>query len=321
MWVNLKSELSTQIEKLTTAETEYARLNTLVEEFLNANPEYTRESIATLNNITSSAIDKTRTEVNNASNALSTAESKLKDADAKVQENLSKKPADLAEGDSEESLQVLLEANKTETATLNQRLGEIAKIISDDDEKLKQKEDTKRLEQLRAESEKWKAFNKLYGDAEGNTFSTIAQAFVLESMLEGANKHLENMAPRYRLHVVPGTLILKLEDKFNGYAARSTNTLSGGESFLCSLALALALADFGQHLDVSTLFIDEGFGTLSGEALQNAVNTLKSLHGKNGRQVGIISHREEIREKIPVQITVTADAGSSSSKIEVIEAR
>lgn len=321
MWVSLNSGLSTQIDRLKNAETEYAHLNTLIEEFLNTNPEYTRESIATLNNITSSAIDRTRTEVNNANNALSTAESKLKDAKEKVTENLSKKPEDLAEGDTEVSLQVLLEANKTETAVLNQRLGEIAKIISDDDEKIKQKGDTKRLEQLRAESEKWKAFNKLYGDAEGNTFSTIAQAFVLESMLEGANKHLENMAPRYKLHVVPGTLILKLEDKFNGYAARSTNTLSGGESFLCSLALALALADFGHHLDVSTLFIDEGFGTLSGEALQNAVNTLKSLHGKNGRQVGIISHREEIREKIPVQITVTADAGSSSSKIEVIEAR
>ena len=321
MWVDLNSALSTQIDKLKNAETEYARLNTLVEDFLSANPEYTKESIAQLNTMPSSAIDKTRTEVNNARTSLSTAESKLKDATEKVAENLSKKPEDLAEGDTELSLQGLLETNNTETATLNQRLGEIRIIIADDDDKLKQKGDTTRLEQLRAESEKWKAFNSLYGDSKGDKLSTIAQAFVLESMLEAANKHLENMAPRYKLHVVPGTLVLKLEDQYNGYAARSTNTLSGGESFLCSLALALALADFGQHLDVSTLFIDEGFGTLSGEALQNAVNTLKSLHGKNGRQVGIISHREEIREKIPVQIMVTADTGSSCSKIEVVEVR
>ena len=82
-----------------------------------------------------------------------------------------------------------------------------------------------------------------------------------------------------------------------------------------SLALALALADFGQHLGVSTLFIDEGFGTLSGEALQNAINTLKALHTNAGRQVGIISHREEIRDNIPVQIKVTATNGSSASTV------
>jgi exonuclease SbcC len=85
-----------------------------------------------------------------------------------------------------------------------------------------------------------------------------------------------------------------------------------------SLALALALADFGQHLGVSTLFIDEGFGTLSGEALQSALNTLKAIHSDAGRQVGIISHREEIRENIPVQIRVNTIAGTSASEISVI---
>ena len=321
MWVNLNSTLSTQIDRLTNAETEYARLDALIEEFLREKTEYTRESIAQLNTITSSAIDRFRKEVNNARTALVTAESKLKDATEKVAENLAKKPEDLAQGDTEVSLQGMLETNKTETAALNQRLGEIRIIIAEDDEKIRKQGDTTLLDKLRAEYYKWKEFNSLFGSSDGADLSKIAQAFVLESMLEGANKHLENMAPRYKLHVVPGTLILKLEDQYNGYAARSTNTLSGGESFLCSLALALALADFGQHLDVSTLFIDEGFGTLSGEALQNAVNTLKSLHGKNGRQVGIISHREEIREKIPVQIMVSADTGSSCSKIEVVEVR
>jgi exonuclease SbcC len=127
------------------------------------------------------------------------------------------------------------------------------------------------------------------------------------------------MAKRYKLSVVPGTLIMKLSDTYNGCAERATDTLSGGESFLVSLALALALADFGQHLGVSTLFIDEGFGTLSGDELQSAINTLKSLHSNVGRQVGIISHREEIRESIPVQISVQSKAGSSESVVEVID--
>ena len=81
--------------------------------------------------------------------------------------------------------------------------------------------------------------------------------------------------------------------------------------------MALALADFGQHLGVSTLFIDEGFGTLSGEPLQNAINTLRSLHSNEGRQVGIISHREELRESIPVQIKVNLPDGSSAAKVDV----
>ena len=83
---------------------------------------------------------------------------------------------------------------------------------------------------------------------------------------------------------------------------------------MVSLALALALADFGNNLGVKTLFIDDGFGTLSGFPLQNAINTLKSLHSDVGRQVGIISHREEVRENIPVQIRVTPKAGLSSRK-------
>ena len=91
------------------------------------------------------------------------------------------------------------------------------------------------------------------------------------------------------------------------------------KSFLVSLSLALALADFGQHLGVSMLFIDEGFGTLSGEVLQTAVNTLKSLHTESGRQVGIISHRDEVRHSIPIQIEVKLAPGTSASTVVVPE--
>jgi exonuclease SbcC len=85
-----------------------------------------------------------------------------------------------------------------------------------------------------------------------------------------------------------------------------------------SLSLALALSDIGQQLAVDTLFIDEGFGTLSGEPLQNAVNTLRSLHSKSGRHVGIISHVEELQDRIPVQIQVLQEGNTSSSKVKII---
>ena len=129
---------------------------------------------------------------------------------------------------------------------------------------------------------------------------------------------MKTLTDRYTLKVSPGTFIIMLEDAYQGYVSRAASTISGGESFLVSLSLALALSDIGQQLAVDTLFIDEGFGTLSGEPLQNAVNTLRSLHSKSGRHVGIISHVEELQDRIPVQIQVMQEGNNSSSKVKII---
>jgi exonuclease SbcC len=129
---------------------------------------------------------------------------------------------------------------------------------------------------------------------------------------------MRSLTDRYTLKVVPGTFVIMVEDAYQGYASRAASTISGGESFLVSLSLALALSDIGQQLCVDILFIDEGFGTLSGAPLQNAISTLRALHRKAGRRVGIISHVEELREKIPVQIKVNQEGTESSSKIEVL---
>ena len=129
---------------------------------------------------------------------------------------------------------------------------------------------------------------------------------------------MASLSDRYRLTVSPGTsFVISVEDAYQGYVQRSCSTISGGESFLVSLALALALSDIGTNLSVDILFIDEGFGTLSGEPLQRAISTLRTLHDTSGRKVGIISHIEELRERIPVQIRVEQDNHHSSSRIEV----
>lgn len=129
---------------------------------------------------------------------------------------------------------------------------------------------------------------------------------------------MKTLTDRYTLKVTPGTFVISLEDAYQGFVSRAASTISGGESFLVSLSLALALSDIGQQLQVDTLFIDEGFGTLSGEPLQKAVETLRSLHTKAGRHVGIISHVEELQERIPVQIQVNQEGNNSSSKIKII---
>ena len=129
---------------------------------------------------------------------------------------------------------------------------------------------------------------------------------------------MKTLTDRYTLKVKPGTFVISIEDAYQGFASRAASTISGGESFLVSLALALALSDIGEKLKVDTLFIDEGFGTLSGEPLQNAINTLRSLHSSMGRQVGIISHIKDLREKIPVKIMVDREGHSSFSTVKVV---
>lgn len=164
----------------------------------------------------------------------------------------------------------------------------------------------------------WSRLNELLGSADGQRFRKIAQSYVLGNLIHAANHYLQMLTNRYKLQVVPGTFIISLEDAYQGYTRRMASTLSGGESFLVSLALALALSDISADLKVDTLFIDEGFGTLSEEHLQQAVQTLRMLHKHNHRQVGIISHVEELRERIPVQIQVIQEGHSSSSKVEVV---
>ena len=315
VWLALERNVNALLKVISLSGEEAEKNRVAVEAFLAGNAGYGWERLKALNAI---SVDQARIAGNMISqkrNDFSVALKRHEDAQKGLEAVLGQRP----EG-KQESLEVLEEKQNGLFArrdALVTAIALICKELEEDDANMLKKGDTSRLDALKAEAEKWGAFSKLYGDKEGTTLKKIAQSFILESLLNTANHHLQNMAPRYRLLVVPGSLELKLEDKYNGFSTRSTNTISGGESFLVSLSLALALADFGQHLGVSTLFIDEGFGTLSGEPLQNAINTLRSLHSNEGRQVGIISHREELIECIPVQIKVNLPDGSSAAKVEV----
>ena len=209
-----------------------------------------------------------------------------------------------------------LEAQLSELG--NQRGGIIRDLEIDRSNKVKVGSLLQESAQKKADFEKWSRLNQLLGDATGNKFRRIAQSYVLASLIHSANGYMRTLSDRYILKVVPGTFVISLEDAYQGYVSRAASTLSGGESFLVSLSLALALSDIGTQLSVDTLFIDEGFGTLSGEPLQHAINTLRSLHSKSGRHVGIISHVEELKERIPVQIRVNQEGNNSSSTIEIV---
>ena len=257
--------------------------------------------------------EQTKRELQQCHTLLANIESRMKNH---LAEEISKA---ISSEDSVETLTAIHSQLSDEISVLNQNFGAKKKTL--DDDKIKKAGAQllrEQAEEARKEFDRWQRVNAYIGDANGTKFQKIAQSYILGSLLNSANAYLQRLAPRYTLKAVPGTLYISLEDAYQGFATRGTDSLSGGESFLVSLALALALADIGDTLSVDTLFIDEGFGTLSGQSLTNAITTLRTLHSQSGRHVGVISHIDEVKANIPVQIQVIQEGNNSSSRIQIV---
>lgn len=176
------------------------------------------------------------------------------------------------------------------------------------------------IEKARLQNDRWAKLNELAGSADGAKFRRIAQGYTLDLLLEHANVQLRNLSRRYRLERVPDTLALQVVDRDMCDEVRSVHSLSGGESFLVSLALALGLSSLSSNrMKVESLFIDEGFGSLDAETLRIAMDALENLRTQ-GRKIGVISHVYEMTERIPVRIQVTR-SGNGRSRVEVVYQR
>lgn len=185
-------------------------------------------------------------------------------------------------------------------------------------QRAKNKELARQLQTQQLVCNRWNQLAELIGSADGNKFSRFAQGLTLARLVELANRHLLKLNDRYRiLKSSEEDLELLIIDTYQAEAVRPMNTLSGGESFLVSLALALGLSDLaGRRTQINSLFIDEGFGTLDAETLDAAISTLENLQA-SGKMIGIISHVEALKERIVTQIRVQKKAGGVS-KVEVI---
>ncbi len=159
--------------------------------------------------------------------------------------------------------------------------------------------------------------NGLIGSADGAKFRKFAQGLTLEHLVYLANNQLDKLDGRYQLQCNSNdTLVLQVLDTWQGDSVRDTQTLSGGESFLVSLALALALSDLASaKTSIDSLFLDEGFGTLDNDTLEVALNALDSLNA-SGKMIGIISHVDTLKERIAVQIKVSKHSGLGVSELE-----
>lgn len=168
----------------------------------------------------------------------------------------------------------------------------------------------------RTESERWAKLNELAGSADGAKFRRIAQGYTLDILLNYANVQLRELTRRYRLERVPETLALQVIDRDMCDEVRTVHSLSGGESFLVSLALALGLSSLSSsRMRVESLFIDEGFGSLDAETLRVAMDALESLRTQ-GRKIGVISHVQEMTERIPVRVQVSR-VGNGKSVVRI----
>jgi exonuclease SbcC len=188
---------------------------------------------------------------------------------------------------------------------------------------VKQTEKKKEQELQRNICDLWYILDDLIGSADGKKYRTFAQGLTFRMMLDYANRQLEKMTDRYRLLYNDlsdkSALELVVIDAYQAGAVRSTKNLSGGESFLVSLALALGLSSMSsQQVRVDSLFLDEGFGTLDEQTLDTALNVLEGLR-QEGKQIGVISHIPAIRERIAAQIQVCPVKEKQSTATVLLE--
>lgn len=172
------------------------------------------------------------------------------------------------------------------------------------------------IEQQQQLVQQWHKFNSLIGSADGAKFRRFAQGLTLLQLVGLANQQLDKLHSRYQLvRKADAELELQVLDSWQADTTRDTKTLSGGESFLVSLALALALSDLVSHKTrIESLFLDEGFGTLDPDTLETALAALDQLNA-SGKMIGIISHVEALKERIPVQIKLQKQQGLGYSSL------
>jgi DNA repair exonuclease SbcCD ATPase subunit len=201
-----------------------------------------------------------------------------------------------------------LDALQLDIARCEVRLGDLAERL------LKYQSASQLLQRSSEQANRWQALHELIGSQDGKKYRNFVQSITLERLLRGANRYLRTMSDRYVFVSHPShPLAIAIQDLYHGPIQRSVANLSGGETFLLSLALALGLAGLSsRRARVESLFVDEGFGSLDESSLDVAIDALSALN-QAGKTIAVISHVLSLRERIPVRIEVTPGIGGRSA--------
>ena len=311
--IQLAADLKSRQERQHALDTELQALHSRIGEWRAQHPQLDDTGLAHLLAFDEAGISELRQQVQHSEKAIEQAkvllqerEQRLKDHQALHNGNLDAEQLDSA------------------LAELNQQLSSGEKHCAE--LRARQAEDQRRQDanqslalataQAYEQWQRWARLDALIGSATGDKFRKFAQAYNLDLLVHHANVQLRQLVRRYRLKRGGSMLGLLVLDTEMGDELRSVHSLSGGETFLVSLALALGLASMASStLKIESLFIDEGFGSLDPESLQLAMDALDGLQAQ-GRKVAVISHVQEMHERIPVQIQVKRQ-GNGLSTLEV----
>ncbi|MCU4563955.1 AAA family ATPase [Acinetobacter sp. WU_MDCI_Abxc222] len=284
-----------------------------IQNWLKAHTDFQATDLTALMQINSAQEQDIRNRLNHAERLLSEASSALKTMHEQLSEHLQTQP------DIEyEKLVSLIQDNIAQLKTqLEVRDRLKLKLEVHQQNLAKQQQYAEQIQNIQQEEHRWSKISGLIGDAKGKEFRDYAQQYHLDILVEHANQQLAMLSQRYTLKRLDQSLSLAIIDHDMDGETRSVASLSGGESFLTALALSLAIANMASgSMKIESLFIDEGFGTLDASSLHMVMNALDQLQNQ-GRQVILISHIQEMHERIPVQIQVKP-LGAGASTIEVV---
>lgn len=220
--------------------------------------------------------------------------------------------------ESMESIREKIDSAEKQKSELNGEKGAVRALLEENEKRVaSHRRQLDEANRQKKEYIRWNALNELIGSADGAKFRKFAQGLTLETLIEKANIYLDMLNRRYLLKRSESfELTIEVIDTFYGDQVRPTDNLSGGESFLVSLALALGLSDLSsQKTAVESLFLDEGFGTLDSETLETALSAMETLNA-TGKTIGVISHVEALKERISAKIEIKPLSGGIS-RVEV----
>ena len=289
------------------------RCKTEITNWLAQHQNFAEDQLSELLAFSSTQEQQIRNAIQQADRALSEANSALKTMQEQLNVHLQSEPNIQVE-----QLTELINANQEILQQTTDQRDQLKLQLEVHQQNLaKQKKFANQIQQIQQQEHRCNKISSLIGDSKGKEFRDLAQQYNLDILLEYANQQLAMLSQRYTLKRLDNSLSLAIIDHDMDGETRSVASLSGGESFLTALAISLAIANMASgSMKIESLFIDEGFGTLDASSLHMVMNALDQLQSQ-GRKVILISHIQEMHERIPVQIQVQP-IGSGSSRIEVV---
>ena len=304
-WMDLAEKCAVLSQKSADLAVRMSQEDSVLSDFYTRQSEISEVLLSQLAATTAEEIARLRGQLQNVQEQERTAHGKLQQAQETMRKHLETRPA-MEDGEQLDEIERQIKEKGAIKTEKMQRVGQIRLILQQDaDNKQRYADTLAKLDALRQQVRQWERLNNVFGDSTGRTFRRIAQSFILQKLLDNTNYFLSMLSDRYELTGAGRELMILVKDKYLGDASRPVEMVSGGESFLISIALALGLSNLAmQGITSDFLFIDEGISQLDGTLCDSVVNTLQQLHHIVHCNIGIISHLDVLADKIPTKIIV-----------------